>query len=72
MATGAFTHCPFFRHAGGSFKMALFDVDVTTVLQLGEDAGGHLSVTALQCDARVGSVDVQLQGRFRCRHLVGK
>lgn len=60
----------FFRHNSGSFNMALFNVDVTTVLQLGEDADGRLSVTAVQCLAKVGSVDVKLNGQFRCRQLV--
>lgn len=50
--------------------MALFNVDVTTVVQLGEDADGRLSVTAVQCLAKVGSMDVQLNGQFRCRQLV--
>lgn len=50
--------------------MALFNVDVTTVVQLGEDADGRLSVTAVQCLAKVGRVDVQLNGQFRCRQLV--
>lgn len=50
--------------------MALFNVDVTTVVQLGEDADGRLSVTAVQCLAKVGSIDVQLNGQFRCRQLV--
>lgn len=51
-------------HNSGSFNMALFNVDVTTVLQLGEDADGRLSVTAVQCLAKVGSVDVKLNGQF--------
>lgn len=49
--------------------MAVFNVDVTTVVQLGEDAGGRVSVSAVHCDAKVDSVDVQLQGHFRCRQL---
>lgn len=50
--------------------MAIFNVDLTTVVQLGEGADGRLSVTAVQCVAQVASVDVQLHGSFRCRQLV--
>lgn len=60
----------FLRHNSGSFNMAIFDVDVTTVVQLGEDADGRLSVSAVQCVAQVGSVEVQLHGQFRCRQLI--
>lgn len=50
--------------------MAIFNVDLTTVVRLGEDAEGRLSVTAVQCVANVDSVAVQLSGSFRCRQLV--
>lgn len=50
--------------------MAIFNVDLTTLVQLGEDANGRLSVSAVKCLAKVGSVDVQLRGTFRCRQSV--
>lgn len=49
-------------HDGGSFDMAVFRVDVTSVVKLGKDANGHLSVTSVSCDAQVGDVDIQFAG----------
>lgn len=47
--------------------MALFNVDVTTVVKLGKDAEGHLSVTAVGCDAKFEGLDLQLHGAARYR-----
>ncbi|XP_060930546.1 bactericidal permeability-increasing protein [Limanda limanda] len=52
-------------HDSGTFDMAVFGVDVTSVVKLGKDACGHLSVTSVSCDARVGRVDVNLRGGTR-------
>lgn len=52
--------------------MAIFNIDLTTMVQLGKDADGRLSVTAVQCVANVDNVDVQLEGRFRYRQSVDK
>ncbi|XP_008287474.1 bactericidal permeability-increasing protein [Stegastes partitus] len=49
-------------HDGGSFNMAIFSVDVTSVVQLGRDSNGHLSITSMSCDAVVGDVDIQFHG----------
>ncbi|XP_041801740.1 bactericidal permeability-increasing protein [Chelmon rostratus] len=49
-------------HCSGSFNLAVFSVDVTSVVELGRDADGHLSVTSVSCDAQVGDVDLQLYG----------
>ncbi|XP_074500892.1 bactericidal permeability-increasing protein-like [Sebastes fasciatus] len=49
-------------HDGGSFTMAIFSLDVTSAVEMGKDADGHLSVTSQHCDARVGDVDVQFRG----------
>ncbi|XP_040007580.1 bactericidal permeability-increasing protein [Xiphias gladius] len=49
-------------HDGGSFDMAVFSVNVISVVELGKDANGHLSVTSVSCDARVGDVDIQFHG----------
>ncbi|XP_031701081.1 bactericidal permeability-increasing protein [Anarrhichthys ocellatus] len=49
-------------HDGGSFDMAIFNMDVTSVVKLGKDADGHLSVTSAHCEAHVGDVDVRFQG----------
>uniref|UniRef100_A0A3Q3WXW6 Bactericidal permeability-increasing protein n=1 Tax=Mola mola TaxID=94237 RepID=A0A3Q3WXW6_MOLML len=49
----------------GSFNMAILGVDVTSVLELGKDADGRLSVTSVSCDARIEDVDIQLNGGFR-------
>lgn len=45
--------------------MALFSVDVTSVVELGKDADGRLSVTSVSCDAKVGDLDLQLHGGAR-------
>ncbi|GLD45849.1 bactericidal permeability-increasing protein-like protein, partial [Lates japonicus] len=55
------THCGII-YDGGSFDMAVFSVDVASVVELGNDTNGHLSVTSVKCDAQVGSVDVQFHG----------
>ncbi|XP_061592537.1 bactericidal permeability-increasing protein [Cololabis saira] len=49
-------------HDSGSFEMAIFSLDVTSVVQLGRDGNGRLSVTSLSCDAEVGDVDIQFHG----------
>lgn len=49
-------------HDGGSFDMAIFSVDVTSVVELGKDADGRLSVSSISCDALVGDVDAQFHG----------
>ncbi|XP_068197604.1 bactericidal permeability-increasing protein [Antennarius striatus] len=46
----------------GSFNIAVFGVGVTSVLKLGKDADGHLSITCVICDANVGDVDLQVNG----------
>ncbi|KAM6981800.1 bactericidal permeability-increasing protein [Tautogolabrus adspersus] len=49
-------------HDHGSFDMALFSIDVTSIVNLGKDPYGHLSVTSVSCDAQVGGLDVQFHG----------
>lgn len=49
-------------HDGGSFDMAIFSLNVISVVELGKDADGHLSVTSVSCDAQVGDVDIQFHG----------
>ncbi|XP_035512228.1 lipopolysaccharide-binding protein [Morone saxatilis] len=49
-------------HDRGSFDMAIFNVDVTSVVELGKDPDGHLSVTSVSCDAQVGDVDIEFHG----------
>lgn len=47
--------------------MALFNVNVMTVVKLGKDAEGRLSVTAVGCDAKLEDLDLQLHGAARYR-----
>ncbi|XP_069549914.1 bactericidal permeability-increasing protein [Brachyistius frenatus] len=47
---------------GGQFDMAIFSMDVTSVVELGRDPDGHLSVSSVSCDAQVGDVDIQFHG----------
>ncbi|XP_034000697.1 lipopolysaccharide-binding protein [Trematomus bernacchii] len=49
-------------HDRGSFNMAIFGLDVTSVVGLGKDPDGHLSVTSVSCDAQVGELDIQFEG----------
>lgn len=49
-------------HDGGSFEMAIFGVNVTSVVGLGKDSDGHLSITSISCDALVGDVDIRFHG----------
>ncbi|XP_065817018.1 bactericidal permeability-increasing protein [Labrus bergylta] len=46
----------------GSFNMAIFSMDVTSIVNLGKDPDGRLSVTSISCDARVGEVDIRFHG----------
>ncbi|XP_073326235.1 bactericidal permeability-increasing protein [Pagrus major] len=52
-------------HDKGTFNLALFNVDVTSVVELGNDTNGRLSVSSVGCDAQVGDVDIQIQGGQR-------
>ncbi|XP_023283225.1 lipopolysaccharide-binding protein-like [Seriola lalandi dorsalis] len=49
-------------HDRGSFDMAVFSVSVTSVVELGKNADGHLSVNSDSCDAQVGDVDMEFHG----------
>ncbi|XP_014896832.1 lipopolysaccharide-binding protein [Poecilia latipinna] len=49
-------------HDSGSFDMAIFNIDVTSAVKLGSNAGGHLSVTSVNCTASVGDVSMQFHG----------
>ncbi|KAM7404456.1 hypothetical protein PAMP_011801 [Pampus punctatissimus] len=49
-------------HDGGSFNIALFNVDVDSVIKLGKDPDGHMSVTSVSCNAHIGTVNVQVHG----------
>ncbi|XP_053172858.1 lipopolysaccharide-binding protein isoform X2 [Scomber japonicus] len=49
-------------HDGGTFDMALFNVDVTSVVELGKDPDGHMSVTSVSCDAHIGGLDINFYG----------
>ncbi|XP_056128816.1 bactericidal permeability-increasing protein [Lampris incognitus] len=46
----------------GSFDLAVFNVEVTSVIELGRDASGHLSVSSVSCQATVGNVKLNLHG----------
>lgn len=55
------TQASVFRDAG-AFDMAVYGVNVISVVELGKDAAGRLSVTSVRCDAQVGHVDVNFYG----------
>lgn len=45
--------------------MAVFSISLTSVVQLGKDSDGRLSVSSLSCDTQVGDVDIQFRGGAR-------
>ncbi|KAM4610983.1 bactericidal permeability-increasing protein-like isoform 1-T1 [Polymixia lowei] len=49
-------------HDGGSFELAVFNVDVTSIVNLGKDGNGHLSVSSVFCDAEVGDARIEFHG----------
>uniref|UniRef100_UPI003AAD0A8C bactericidal permeability-increasing protein n=1 Tax=Centroberyx gerrardi TaxID=166262 RepID=UPI003AAD0A8C len=49
-------------HDGGSFNLAIFNVDVTSAVELGKDADGRLNVTSASCTAEVGDVKIDFHG----------
>ncbi|XP_056279973.1 bactericidal permeability-increasing protein-like [Pseudoliparis swirei] len=55
------THCGLINDRG-SFDLAIFNLDVSSVVELGKDADGHLSVASVHCEAQVGNVDMQFRG----------
>ncbi|XP_048048696.1 bactericidal permeability-increasing protein [Megalobrama amblycephala] len=48
-------------HDDGSFDLAVYNVQIYTLLQLGDDAG-RLSITTVSCSADIGDVDIQFHG----------
>lgn len=61
-----------FRHSGGTFNLAIFNVDVTSVVKLGNDTNRHLSVSSVRCDAGVGGVNIQFHGGSRYSRRQGE
>lgn len=60
--------CLFFvdyRHDGGTFRIAIFDVAVTFVVRLGREVNGHPFVASVSCEADVGGLDMQFYGGAR-------
>ncbi|XP_036958963.1 bactericidal permeability-increasing protein [Acanthopagrus latus] len=49
-------------HTSGTVSLAIFNVDVTSVVKLGNDTNRHLSVSSVSCNAAVGGVDIQVHG----------
>ncbi|XP_041711937.1 bactericidal permeability-increasing protein [Coregonus clupeaformis] len=47
---------------GGSFDLAVFNVDVTSVVQLGSDYSGHISISSENCDARISKASITFHG----------
>ncbi|KAG1946393.1 bactericidal permeability-increasing protein [Pimephales promelas] len=48
-------------HDSGSFDLTVNNIDIYTVLQLGDDAG-RVSIATVQCSAGVGGVDMNFHG----------
>lgn len=53
-----------YSHDRGSFHLAVYNIKIYTLLQLGDDAG-RLSITMVSCSTNIGGVDIQLQGGAR-------
>ncbi|CAJ1085579.1 bactericidal permeability-increasing protein [Xyrichtys novacula] len=49
-------------HGQGSFNMAIFGIDVTSVVNLGKDPDGHPTVTSVSCDAQVKDMNIHFHG----------
>lgn len=49
-------------HDGGTFDMAVLGVDVSSVVELGKDPNGHLSITSINCEAQIADVHLQFHG----------
>ncbi|KAK2905446.1 hypothetical protein Q8A67_007245 [Cirrhinus molitorella] len=48
-------------HDGGSFDLAVYNIKIQTLLELGDDAG-RLSITTISCSNDIGGVHVQFHG----------
>ncbi|XP_067299165.1 bactericidal permeability-increasing protein-like [Pseudorasbora parva] len=48
-------------HDSGSFDLAVKNIKIDTLLQLGDEAG-HLSITTVSCSADIGGVDIKFHG----------
>ncbi|ROI52200.1 Bactericidal permeability-increasing protein [Anabarilius grahami] len=59
--TGSWTTQFGIIHDGGSFDLAVYNIQIYTLLQLGDDAG-RLSITTVSCSADIGGVDIQFHG----------
>lgn len=51
-------------HDSGSFELAVYSIQIYTLLQLGDDAG-RLSIATVSCSADIGDVDIQFHGGAR-------
>uniref|UniRef100_A0A672G362 Bactericidal permeability-increasing protein n=1 Tax=Salarias fasciatus TaxID=181472 RepID=A0A672G362_SALFA len=60
--TGEWTSSYGIIHDEGTFSMAVFNVDVLSVVELGRDADGRLSLSSLLCEAHVQDVQIQIRG----------
>uniref|UniRef100_A0A3B3RZ78 Bactericidal permeability-increasing protein n=1 Tax=Paramormyrops kingsleyae TaxID=1676925 RepID=A0A3B3RZ78_9TELE len=47
---------------GGTFDLAVINVGLSTVIQLGSDGKGHLSVANVQCSSSIGGIDASFHG----------
>ncbi|XP_073702322.1 bactericidal permeability-increasing protein [Garra rufa] len=48
-------------HDGGSFDLAVYNIKIQTLLELGDDAG-RLSITTISCSNDIGGVHIQFYG----------
>uniref|UniRef100_A0A7N8YDA6 Bactericidal permeability-increasing protein n=1 Tax=Mastacembelus armatus TaxID=205130 RepID=A0A7N8YDA6_9TELE len=49
-------------HDGGTLDLALFSVSVMSIVELGKDANGHLSISSVTCTCTIGDVAIQFYG----------
>uniref|UniRef100_A0A4W5LYN3 Bactericidal permeability-increasing protein n=1 Tax=Hucho hucho TaxID=62062 RepID=A0A4W5LYN3_9TELE len=47
---------------GGSFDLAVFNVDVASVVQIGSDCSGHISISSENCDAKIDEASINFHG----------
>ncbi|KTF94040.1 hypothetical protein cypCar_00041359, partial [Cyprinus carpio] len=48
-------------HDGGSFDLAVYNININTLLGLGDEAG-RLSITTISCSDDIGGVHIQFHG----------
>ncbi|KAJ8257968.1 hypothetical protein GJAV_G00191690 [Gymnothorax javanicus] len=52
----------YFIKDGGSFRLGLFNIDLSVLLQVSSDSQGRLSINSTRCSSRMGGMQLQFRG----------